>query len=315
MIKSLISHIRKIVLLSLGMLPCIIYSQQEAQYTQYMYMTQVFNPAYAGNRGIMSLKALARSQWIDIEGAPTTAVLTFDTPIGEAEKVGLGLSIINDQIGPTTETNIAIDYAYSLSFMFSKLTFGLKVGLNSFDINFNRLNIHDETDPYIGYAIDNQFQPQIGVGAYFNTEKFYLGLSAPNLLKKQYFDLVESESSFFSSLSDKIHVYLIGGYVFDVLPSLKFKPASLIKVVKGSPIQWDLSFNFLLNDNFSFGVANRLDSAITALAGIQVSNGAMIGFSYDFSTTEIKKYATGSFEVFFRIDIGANKKILTPRFF
>ena len=95
MIKSLIVHIRKIVLLSLGMLPCIIYSQQEAQYTQYMYMTQVFNPAYAGNRGIMSLKALARSQWIDIEGAPTTGVFTFDTPIGEAEKVGLGLSIVS----------------------------------------------------------------------------------------------------------------------------------------------------------------------------------------------------------------------------
>jgi type IX secretion system PorP/SprF family membrane protein len=315
MIKSKNRHIRKILFLLVGLISCFVEAQQEAQYTQYMYMTQVFNPAFAGNRGIMSLKALVRSQWIDVEGSPKTSVFSFDTPIGENEKMGLGLSIINDQIGPLTETNIAIDYAYSLSFMFSKLTFGLKVGVNAFDINFSRLNIYDPTDPYIGYAVDNKYQPQIGAGIFFNTQNYYLGLSAPNLLEKQYFNLVQSESSFFSSFSEKIHFYFISGYVFDALPSLKIKPASLVKVVKGSPVQWDLSLNFLINNNFSFGVANRLDSAITSMAGIQVSDALMIGFSYDFSTTEIQKYATGSFEVFFRIDLGTNKKILTPRFF
>ena len=108
---------------------------------------------------------------------------------------------------------------------------------------------------------------------------------------------------------------MIGGYVFDLLPSLKFKPATLVKAVRGTPIQWDLSLNFLLNNNFTFGVANRLDSAITGLAGIQVSDALMIGLSYDFTTTEIEDYSSGSFEVFIRIDFGTNRKILTPRFF
>ena len=132
MIKSKNRHSRKILFLLVGLVSCFAMAQQEAQYTQYMYMTQVFNPAFAGNRGIMSLKALVRSQWVDVEGAPKTSVFSFDTPIGENEKMGLGLTIINDQIGPLTETNIAIDYAYSLSFMFSKLTFGLKVGCQRF---------------------------------------------------------------------------------------------------------------------------------------------------------------------------------------
>jgi len=291
------------------------YAQQEAQFTQYMYATQIFNPAYSGNRGIMSLKFLGRSQWLDIEGSPKTSILAFDTPIGRTENMGLGLSVFNDQIGPVDETNFSIDYAYSIRFMFSKLTFGLKAGLNSMDINFSKLNIYDNTDPYINYVIDNKFQPQVGVGIFFNSENYYLGLSAPNLLEKRFFELAESSSSFFSRVSDNIHFYLIGGYVFDLLPSLKFKPATLVKAVRGTPLQWDLSLNFLLNNNFTFGIANRLDSAITGLAGIQVSDALMIGLSYDFTTTEIEDYSSGSFEVFIRIDFGTNRKILTPRFF
>ncbi len=309
------SEIRKYLFILMVLVYSSNFGQQESQFTQYMHIPQIFNPAYAGNRRIMSLRTLARSQWLDLEGAPKTNLISFDTPIGANEKVGLGGTVMFEQIGPVTETNFSIDYSYSINFMFSKLAFGLKVGLNSYDIDFNKLNIYDLTDPYIGYVENNKYQPQIGVGIFYNTQNYYLGISAPNLLQKQYFDLVESESSFFSTFSKKIHLYIIGGYVFDLHPSLKFKPATLVKAVRRSPVQWDISLNFIINNNFTFGVANRIDSAITTMAGIQLSDSMMIGFSYDFSTTEIKKSTSGTFEVLFRFDFGTNKKILTPRFF
>ncbi len=309
------SPIRKYWFILIGVVSSSVFGQQESQFTQYMHVPQIFNPAYTGNRGIMSLRTLTRSQWVDLEGAPRTGIISFDTPVGADKKVGLGGTIVYEQIGPLTETIFSFDYSYSINFMFSKLSFGLKAGLNSYDIDFNKLNIYDRTDPYIGYAVDNKFQPQIGVGIFYNTQNYYLGISTPNLLEKKHFDLVDTESSFFSTFSKKIHLYIIGGYVFDLHPSLKFKPATLIKAVKGSPIQWDLSLNFIINNNFTFGVANRIDSAITTLVGIQLSDSMMIGFSYDFATTEIRNSTSGTFEVLFRFDFGTNRKILTPRFF
>ncbi|MDG2492729.1 MAG: type IX secretion system membrane protein PorP/SprF [Flavobacteriaceae bacterium] len=307
--------LRKYLFVYLGLVSSFVLGQQESQFTQYMFVPQIFNPAYAGNRGITSLRLLARSQWLDLEGAPKTNLISFDSPLGSEGKVGLGGTIFYEQIGPLTETNFSIDYSYSINFMFSKLSFGLKAGLNSYDIDFNKLNIYDQTDPYIDYAVNNKYQPQIGVGIFYNTQKYYLGVSAPNLLEKKYFDLVDEASSFFTTFSKEIHLYVFGGYVFDLHPSLKFKPATLVKAVKGSPIQWDISLNFIVNNNFTFGVANRIDSAITTLAGIQLSDSMMVGFSYDFATTEIRNSTSGTFEVLFRFDFGTNKKILTPRFF
>ena len=141
MIKKKIKIWQIILSILLGLISFSNFAQQEAQFTQYMYATQIFNPAYSGNRGIMSLKFLGRSQWLDIEGSPKTSILAFDTPIGKSENMGLGLSVFNDQIGPVNETNFSIDYAYSIRFMFSKLTFGLKAGVNSMDISFSKLNI------------------------------------------------------------------------------------------------------------------------------------------------------------------------------
>jgi type IX secretion system PorP/SprF family membrane protein len=305
----------KYLIIFLGLVSISVFGQQESQFTQYMLVPQTFNPAYVGNRGIMSLRLLARSQWLDFEGAPKTNLISFDTPVGSVGKVGLGGTVFYEQLGPLTETNISIDYSYSINFMFSKLAFGLKAGLNSYDIDFSKLNVYDRTDPYIDYAVNNKYQPQIGVGIFYNTQNYYLGISAPNLLEKKYFDLVDEESSFFSTFSKEIHLYFFGGYVFDLHHSLKFKPATLVKAVKGSPIQLDISLNFILNNNFTFGVANRIDSAITTMAGVELSDSMMIGFSYDFATTEIRNSASGSFEVLFRFDFGTNRKILTPRFF
>ena len=165
------------------------YSQQDPQYTQYMYNTQVVNPAYAGNREVLSFGLLGRTQWVNIDGAPKTGTFTVNGPIGALANMGLGLSVVHDELGPAVESNINVDYSYSLFFSGdSKLSFGLKAGIDVLDVDFTRLNIFDISDPRFQNNIDNKVQPQVGAGIYYNTERFYAGLSVPNFLTTKHYD-------------------------------------------------------------------------------------------------------------------------------
>ena len=290
-------------------------AQQDAQYTNYMYNTQIVNPAYVGNRGLTSINLLARTQWLDLDGSPETTALSIDSSIGENERMGIGLSVFSDKIGPTSENRVNIDYSYAINFLWSKLTFGIKAGLVEMDIDYSKLNIANLSDPLLQYNY-NKIQPRLGLGFYFNTEKYYLGFSAPNLLETRYYDELNIENTFFSKVSDRIHYYLIAGYVFDISSKVKVKPASLIKVVRGAPVQWDLSMNFLFNYKVTLGISNRLDSAISALGGFQLSDNFFVGLSYDYTAHQIKNFNDGTYELILRIDLmNKDRKILTPRFF
>ncbi|WP_340199328.1 PorP/SprF family type IX secretion system membrane protein [Ascidiimonas sp. W6] len=299
-------------------------SQQDAQYTQYMYNTLSVNPAYAGNRGVLSIAGLYRSQWVGLDGAPETGTFNIHSPIGPKGKVGLGLSIVNDRIGEGVNEETYFDVAFSYTVQTSekgKLSFGLKAGGHLLSIDFTKLN-QFTTELGQENNIDNKFSPNIGAGIYYHTSKFYLGLSAPNFLKTDHFD----ESPTFNSegrnvsyiAGERINYYLITGYVFDLNSNLKFKPALLTKAVSGAPLQVDLSANFLFNDKFTLGAAYRWDAAVSALVGFQISDQLMLGLAYDRETTELGRteFNNGSFEVFLRFELFKNfEKIVSPRFF
>ncbi len=298
------------------------YAQQDAQYTQYMYNTISVNPAYAGSRGVMSIMGLHRSQWVGLDGAPRTQTLTLNTPMGRNERVGLGLSIVNDEIGPTDETYFDIDVSYTIpTSEKGKLSFGLKAGAHLLNIDFQRLSQFNENDALFETNIDNKFSPQVGVGVYYHTEKFYFGLSAPNLLETDHFDesSTSSDSDAVSFLAEeRINYYFISGYVFDVSDSVKFKPAVLSKLVFGAPLQVDLSANFLLFERLTLGAAYRWSAAVTGQVGFQVSDALMIGFAYDRETTELgqSQFNDGSYEVMLRFELFKKyDRLLTPRFF
>lgn len=301
------------------------YSQQDPQYTQYMYNTQVVNPAYAGSRDVLSFGLLGRTQWVNFEGAPRTLTFSANSPIGSLDNMGLGLSIVADEIGPATESNIVVDYAYRINTSENaKLSFGLKAGIDFLDVDFTKLNIADQGDIFGNDNIDRQLQPQIGAGVYYNTEKFYVGLSVPNFLATKHFDegeisnILNDPSGFAGSTTaaERLHYFLIAGYVFDLNENLKFKPATLIKAVSGSPLQWDVSANFLINEKFTLGASYRWSAALAAMAGFQVSDSIFVGFAYDYQTTDIEAYSDGSYEVFLRFDIfNKPERVLTPRFF
>ncbi|MDI5899539.1 PorP/SprF family type IX secretion system membrane protein [Flavobacterium yafengii] len=287
----------------------VSYAQQDAQFTQYMYNTININPAYAGSRGALSIFALHRTQWVGLDGAPVTNAASVNTPLNESN-LGLGVSIINDKIGPTTENTISADLSYTVPTSETfKLSFGIKATANFFNLDVNRLNPVDD-DPSL-HDFNNKFTPNIGAGVYLHSDKAYLGFSVPNFIESNRYD--DNEVAIFK---EKINYYLIAGYVFDVNESIKFKPALLTKVVGGAPLQVDVSGNFMFNDKFVVGLAYRWSAALSAMVGFQVTDGMYIGYGYDHETTKLNNYNSGSHEIFLRYEIFKNNgKIITPRFF
>ena len=306
----------KFIGLILVLLSGISYAQQDAQYTQYMYNTIVVNPAYAGSREAMSIFALHRAQWLGLDGAPVTNNFSIHTPIN-GSNVGLGLSVINDRIGPSDENNIAVDFSYSIHTSDRyKLSFGLKASANLLNVDFTKLNIYNPADPRFQNNIDNKFSPNIGVGFYLHSDNTYFGLSAPYLLETKHFDKSADNSSSSFVAAEKIHYYFIAGHVFDLSANVQFKPSVLTKMVQGAPLQVDLSGNFLINEKFTAGIAYRWDASFSGLVGFQLSDSWFVGYSYDMDTTKLANYNSGSHEIFLRYELfNKNNRIISPRFF
>ncbi|MBF7092511.1 type IX secretion system membrane protein PorP/SprF [Flavobacterium sp. ALJ2] len=287
------------------------FAQQDAQYTQYMYNTMTLNPGYTGTSGATSIFGIYRAQWVGLDGAPKTGSFSIQTPVSENGQ-GLGLSIINDQIGPTKETTFSVNYSYPIQLSEEvKLSLGLSAVGNFWEIDYTKLNIHEGNDMLLT-GLESKFSPNIGAGAYFHTDKWYFGISVPMFLETEFYDDVKV-----SVASRKKHFYAMGGYVFELSDAIKFKPAAMIKTVSGSPLAVDLSANFLFEEKLTLGAAYRWDAAVSAMAGFQISQGLNIGYSYDFDTQKIGNYNSGSHEVFLRFDISSKSvyKMITPRFF
>ncbi|MFQ6602159.1 type IX secretion system membrane protein PorP/SprF [Flavobacterium sp. C3NV] len=300
---------RKLVLVFM-FFSAVGFAQQDAQYTQYMYNTININPAYAGSRGALSIFGLYRTQWVGLDGAPETSSFSVNTPLSNSN-LGLGVSLVNDKIGPTNENTISADLSYTVPTSETfKLSFGIKATGNLFSLDVNKLQPEHQGDPQF-QDLNSKFSPNVGAGVYWHSDKAYIGLSVPNFIETNRYD--DNDTAIFK---DKINYYLIAGYVFDLDPYIKFKPAVLTKMVEGSPLQVDLSANFMFNDKFVAGLAYRWSAALSAMAGFQVTDGLFIGYSYDRETTRLNNYNSGSHEIFLRFEFFNNySRITSPRFF
>lgn len=287
-----------------------VQAQKRAQYTQYMYNTISINPAYAGSRDVFSMFGLYRAQWMGVEGAPVTANLAFNTAVGN--RVGLGLTIINDKIGPSEETDFAFDFSYNIPLENEyRLYFGVKGSANLLNVDFTKLNIYNPSNPSFTNNIDKQLSPNIGTGIYLQSDRSYFGVSAPYLLKTEHYK-TSSNSIIISDLS----LYLMGGYVFNLSDDIKFKPAFLGTFVKDSPIKVDVSANFLYAQKIMLGVSYRNNSTLSLLTGFQVFDSFYLGYGYDFETNALNSSYGGTSEFFLRYEIFRNtNKIVFDRFF
>jgi type IX secretion system PorP/SprF family membrane protein len=306
----------RIILLVLMLSALGSYAQQDAQFTQYMYNTININPAYAGSRGTLSIFGLYRTQWVGLDGAPQTGTFSINSPI-EGTNLGIGLGIINDRIGPSDETNIAVDVSYTVKTSEDfKLAFGLKASGNLLNIDFNKLSKFSSNDPKFQTNIDNRFSPNIGAGVYWYSDKTYIGVSVPNFLETKHFDRASTSNSTNFTAKERMNFYFIAGRVFDLSDEIKFKPALLSKLVAGAPLQVDVSGNFMFNEKFVLGAAYRWSAAVSLMAGFQVNPSWYIGYGYDLETTRLANYNSGSHEIFLRYELFKNyDRIISPRFF
>lgn len=294
-----------------------LFGQQDAQFTQYMYNTQVVNSAYAGSRENLGITGLHRSQWVGLDGAPTSQTLSLSSPV--SERIGLGFSFVNDEIGNGTIQDSFFQgvFAYHVPAGNATLSFGLSAGASFLNVNFANLSNYDASTAPVGSGdVYKKFSPTVGAGVYFHNEKFYVGFSAPSFLKTEHFDTDNSNDS--SIYLENITWYGITGYVFDLGDKTKFKPATLVKLTNGAPIAIDVSANFMFHQKFILGGAYRINNALSGLAGFQLNEKLLMGLAYDKETSKLggETFNHGSFEVFLRYEFIKKEKIdLTPRFF
>ena len=298
------------------------FGQQDSQYAQYMYNTVVFNSAYTGSRGVLSLLGLHRSQWQGLDGAPITQTFVVHSPIHKQNNLGAGLSVINDRNGPSSELTFNASFSYRVNvFKTGYLSFGLNAGANVLNVDILSLRKFNENDNLLLQDVQNRFNPILGMGVYFRTEKYYAGFSIPNTLETKHFDessLSDSSISQNVIAKERLNYYFMSGYVFDIAPLIKMKPAMLLKYVEGSPLQLDISSNFLFYNRFTLGASYRLSKAFSGLTAFQISESLAIGFSYDREISELSKSEinTGSYEFFLRFELKkAYTRGRTPRFF
>lgn len=311
---------KKIIILFITLFTtAFTWAQQDAQYTQYMYNMSVINPAYTtDNFGIINLGALHRSQWVGVKGSPKSSNIFAHTPLNE--KIEVGFSFVNDNIGDdvVTENNLFGDFAYKLDLENAgNLSFGLKAGVSFFDVNFDGFQLESGdvfTDPAFAENINKSYF-NMGAGVYYNTDNYYVGLSVPNIIKSKHLDRNDGKYEG----REEAHVFLTGGYVFNINELFKLKPAFMAKTVKGAPITLDLTANVLYDDRIEFGIGYRVDDSFSGMVNFKATPELRIGYAYDYTTSNLSKFSSGSHEIFilydldiFNLNTGFDK---SPRFF
>lgn len=311
-------RILKVALLVFGLVSVAgVYAQQQPLSTMYMWNQLILNPAYAGSRDAISASAVWREQWVGLEGAPSTQVVSIHSPL-PGDKIGLGLTVENDNIGPSNNTGVWGDFAYRIQTSEkAKLSFGLRAGFGIYQANLRGLDNINPDDPVFNTSVENNFLPNFGFGAYYYADRGYVGISSPTLIENE-LNSGRNPSGKAQDL-DKRHFYLMGGYVFSLSQDstgVMFKPSTVIRVVEGAPVSFDISANFLIKQKLWLGAAYRYQDAVAAIISFQFTDHLQAGYSYDFGTSSLNSYHHGSHEImlsydFFKRDV----KTKNPRYF
>ncbi len=307
----------RLIILTLFLIACPglllrLAAQQDPMFSQYMFNTLSINPAYAGSADRLSAVAIHRSQWVKFEGAPITQTVTAHAPLA-LESVSVGGTVINDQHGPVKQTAVFADLSYRIFFDRSKLAFGLKGGLNFFSANLLDLNPLQADDQAFQANISAKPLPNFGFGMMWYGKRWFVGASAPRLLQNK---LLDGDLPNFTNNEERIHGFLIAGYVWDLSHYVKFKPTILLKAVNGAPPGADVTANFLLYDKLWLGGMYRWNDSAGALVQYEVNNKLKFGYAYDYIISDIGRYTSGSHELMIGYDFGrARNGDVSPRYF
>jgi type IX secretion system PorP/SprF family membrane protein len=284
-------------------------AQQDPMYSQYMFNTLAFNPAYAGSADVFTVMALSRHQWVGFAGAPATQTLTLHSPL-PGRTLALGGSLMRDVAGPAEQTSAFVDVAYRIrTGKDTRLSFGLKGGINFFRADLASLSTVEAEPANIN--IQGKVLPNFGFGLFWHSPRYYVGLSAPKLLENT---IAQSGTSLVSQ--EFRHYFLIAGYVMDVNRDLKFKPSLMLRSVQGAPLSLDLNASFLLRDKVWFGAMYRLGNALGFMAQYRFNEQLRVGYAFDLTTTRVGAYNAGTHEIMVSYDLMFTKgRTISPRYF
>ncbi len=284
--------------------------QQDPQFAQYFDNTLFVNPAYAGSKEVLNVTAIHREQWVGFNGRPRSTTLSIHSPL-PYESIGIGLTAVNDNIGPLNQTLVYADFSYTLKFKNSKsrLAFGVKGGVNIINGRFTDLETGTADDPKLNQNVHNKVNPNFGFGVYYHLPKFFVGVSVPKILERSYYEL--SETSI-----ERRHYYGIIGGVFDIGAKWKIRPSGQIKITQGVPVNVDLSAAFIYNDKFWLGALYRWNAAAGAFVQFNITRQFKVGLATEFGVKDIRKYNDGTFEILLSYDFRFKKQgVRSPRYF
>lgn len=285
--------------------------QQDPLYTQYRSNMISVNPAYAGSRDALTVSLLYRNQWVGIEGAPTTQTISVHGPMFN-RNLAFGAAIVNDVIGPTRQTGLYGDFAGRIKVgSNSYLAGGIKIGFNFFRSGLTDLSLRDQGDQEFSQNTVSVL-PNIGAGVYYYGRRFYAGVSTPKIFQNQLY----SEGSDEDAIREKRHYFFITGLILDLSPNLKFKPALLARFVSGAPGSYDLTGSFIISDRLWLGGYYRYEESLGLLVDYNFTTQLKVGYSYDFTLTDLQQFNSGSHEISLIYDfVFQDKKIKSPRYF
>jgi type IX secretion system PorP/SprF family membrane protein len=296
------------------MCPNLISAQQDPLLTQYMFNTLALNPAYAGTNGVLSVMLASRHQWVGFEDAPTTQTFTIHTPVAK-KNFGTGLTVIHDKIGPVTNTSAWFDYSYHLRFNGkAKLALGLKGGFSYFQKDLSRYQTEVGTnDQAYAESTEPQLLPNFGFGAYFWSDRYYVGLSTPRLIENE---LGDSEAaSAFISKENRLYL-LMAGYVVRLGPDWHLKPSFIIRATESAPVSYDFNLNLLIKERLWIGGFYRPTESVGGIIQYRITNQLSAGYAYETGIKDLVSQFGDTHEVMLSFEFNFRKdKILNPRYF
>lgn len=278
----------------------------------YVHNALAINPAYSGSQEALNATFLYRNYWSEFEGSPKTMSMSIHTPLNH-ERMGLGIFIMNDNIGVSKETSFVGNYAYRMDLGYGKLALGLGVGMIIHVTDWNKLAARDADDEQLADNSSTGLMPDFSAGIYYTTKKYFMGLSVPLFLSHVY----NSQTDKYKTRNDfkEYNYFYNAGYTFDINPAVKFFPSLLVKYHKGNTPQIDINSQIILKNRVWLGAAYRSSNVIVAMLQYQVNNQLRIAYSYDFVIGKYGQYNNNSHEIMLNYVFNYSTEVTGPRQF
>ncbi len=287
-------------------------SQEIPLFSQYIFNGLLLNPAYAGSRDVLSVSLMNRDQWSGFSGAPYYQSLSAHTPTRNP-KIGVGFLFLNENTGKYSNTQAHFNYSYQIKTERGAFSIGFKAGIVYANFNYKNLFTNDY-DIAFNNSADNYLLPNFGVGAYYFSNKYFIGFSIPYLLSykqnstKDGFEINQS--------IDQYQFLLTSGFLWQITDGFKLKPSTLVKYNRTYGIESDLNINaIILNDKLWLGAGYRLSEAIVSMVEYQLNPQFRFGYSYDYSMSNNSILRFSSHEFSLRYEFSYRLKAANPRYF